>query len=566
MIQRLVTILVILLIVLGGGYYAYKQLVPPPEEEATGPVYATKPVIRGDITVGVEVTGQLNPSSGGSIQVPGNRYSGTSATYTIKESFIQEGDIVKQGQLLVRLEAPDLQTQIDGKQAELAAERKSLAELMNVPVDQVDYIDPARGITLYSPIAGRVTGLTVKEGDKLERGLIVARVVNDSKFRITAKLLPGELENVEVGDEVLLSFPDFSGYVRAKVVDINPNLITEKASDLYDSVTGGRGSGDQYVFVHWVTLEGDNPGLVQPDMIAKIGLAKEKRQALNEYNARWLRYMAVVDGYAEEERVLSSTDAIITRIFVSNMQLVEKGEPLISLAGEDALNLIQEKLAKIRAIQLEIQQLYNQFSALEITAPMDGIVSYIDAMPGRTVQPGDWIGHIYIAKDMRLGTEIDDIDILLVQQGAHVDITVDALPGEVFAGEVLNVSTIGWGADGGARFYAEIKVSGSDELRPGMQARGFINAGSAKDVLLAPIEAVFEDDGQSKVEVLEEDGTIRLVPVKLGLMDSMYAEVMGGLKEGEQVITGSTADLLPSRSIRSNESILPERPDKPEEE
>ena len=101
------------------------------------------------------------------------------------------------------------------------------------------------------------------------------------------------------------------------------------------------------------------------------------------------------------------------------------------------------------------------------------------------------------------------------------------------------MSTIGWGADGGARFYAEIKVSGSDELRPGMQARGFINAGSAKDVLLAPIEAVFEDDGQSKVEVLEEDGTIRLVPVKLGLMDSMYAEVMGGLKEGEQVITAA---------------------------
>ena len=79
--------------------------------------------------------------------------------------------------------------------------------------------------------------------------------------------------------------------------------------------------------------------------------------------------MSVVDSYAEEERVLSSAEAIITRIFVSNMQLVEKGEPLISLAGEDALNLIQEKLAKIRAIQLEIQQLYNQFSALRSLHP-----------------------------------------------------------------------------------------------------------------------------------------------------------------------------------------------------
>ncbi|HHW91132.1 MAG TPA: efflux RND transporter periplasmic adaptor subunit [Firmicutes bacterium] len=437
--------------------------------------------------------------------------------------------------------------------------------MMNVPVEQVDYIDPSRGITLQSPIDGRIVGLTIKEGDKLERGVIAARVVNDSKFRITAKLLPGELENVEVGDMALLSFSEFSGSAQAKVVDINPNLVTERASDLLDSVSGGRGSSDQYVFVHWVTLEGENPGLVQPDMIARIGLAKDKKQELDEYNARWLRYSATVDGYAEEERVLSSADAIITRIFVSNMQLVNKGDPLISLAGEDALNLIQEKQAKIHYIQSEIQQLYNQFNSLEVTSPMDGIVAYVDAMPGRTVQPGEWLGHIYIAKDMRLSAEIDDIDVLLVQPGAPVDVTVDALPGQTFEGEVLHVSTIGWGADGGARFYAEIKVSGSDELRPGMQAKAFVNAGSAEDVLLVPIEAVFEDDGHPKVEVLEEDGTIRLVPVKLGLMNSMYAEVKEGLEEGQQVITGSTADLLPSQSIKANDSILPERPGEGEE-
>lgn len=245
--------------------------------------------------------GQLNPTSGGGIQVPGFMSPGTPTSYTISESFIKEGDMVKKGQVMITLEAPDLAPQIEMQQAELMAELQSLAELLNVPVEQAEYVDPTRGITLQSPIDGRVTGLSVKEGDTLQQGQIVARIVNDASFRLTAKLLPGEMENVEVGDEALLTFSEFSGTVRAKIIDVNPNAVTERASDLHD--TAGGGSGNQYVFVHWVTLEGENPGLVQPGMLARIGLAADKDKELDEYNARWLRYMAGVEGYAEEERV-----------------------------------------------------------------------------------------------------------------------------------------------------------------------------------------------------------------------------------------------------------------------
>ena len=144
-------------------------------------------------------------------------------------------------------------------------------------------------------------------------------------------------------------------------------------------------------------LGGDNPGLVQPDMIAKIGLAKDKRQALNEYNARWLRSCPLLTAMQRKKGYWQCRSHNYT-YFCQQHATGGKGEPLISLAGEDALNLIQEKLAKIRAIQLEIQQLYNQFSALEITAPMDGIVAYIDAMPGRTVQPGTGLAIFILLK------------------------------------------------------------------------------------------------------------------------------------------------------------------------
>ena len=108
-------------------------------------------------------------------------------------------------------------------------------------------------------------------------------------------------------------------------------MITERAADLYDSV-GSAAGNDQYVFVHWVTLEGENPGLVQPGMRARIGVAKEDGQPLDEYNTRWLRYYAEVEGYAEEERVA----ALSLRGSMCDMQ--EKKDPLISLPVRRAGN------------------------------------------------------------------------------------------------------------------------------------------------------------------------------------------------------------------------------------
>lgn len=563
MMQRLIAVFIIVAIVLGGGYYAFKQLAPPPQAAALGPVYATKPVTRGDISVGVEVVGPLNPSRGGGIQVPGFQAVGMPATsYIISEILVQEGDVVQKGQTLARLAAPDLKAQIDKLQSDLVTERESLADLLNVSVAELDNIDPSRGITLQSPIDGRITGLTVKEGQNLKQGEIVARVVNDGIFRMTAKLLASEFANVKVGDKALLRFPQFTGTINAQVTDVNPNAITERVSDLNDSVSGGGGQdGNQFVFVYWVTLEGENPGLIQPGMAARVGLAGNAGKPLDEFNANWLRYYADVGGYAEEERVLSRADAIITRVFVRNMEAVKKGDPIISLAGDDAQNTIQEKLAKIRQIRLNIEQLVNQYSQLDVLSPMDGIVAYIEGAPGGAVQPGQWLGHIFTAEDMRLSAQVDDIDILLVQPGLAVSVTVDAVPGKTFSGEVMHVSTMGKDMDGITRFFIDIRVTGGSELRPGMQGKGFIMAGSAEGVLLVPLEAIFQEGDQSKVEVLNADGTVRLVPIKIGLMNNRHAEVKEGLTEGELVITGSTADLLPSQRIQSRDGILPERPD-----
>jgi HlyD family secretion protein len=58
---------------------------------------------------------------------------------------------------------------------------------------------------------------------------------------------------------------------------------------------------------------------------------------------------------------------------------------------------------------------------------------------------------------------------------------------------------------------------------------------------------------------LNPDGTTKAVAVKLGLMNDRVAEVKSGLKESELVITGSSADLLPSQHIGTKDSIIPSK-------
>ena len=70
MIKKLILGIIALAIVFGAGYYVAIMFRPTDTAQSSGPMYATKPVERGDIKVGVNITGQLNANWGGSVFAP----------------------------------------------------------------------------------------------------------------------------------------------------------------------------------------------------------------------------------------------------------------------------------------------------------------------------------------------------------------------------------------------------------------------------------------------------------------------------------------------------------------
>ncbi|HHZ00524.1 MAG TPA: efflux RND transporter periplasmic adaptor subunit, partial [Tissierellia bacterium] len=291
-----------------------------------------------------------------------------------------------------------------------------------------------------------------------------------------------------------------------------------------------------------------------------------------------LSYSGDVLSFVNEKKVSYSylhggndSNVVATDVYVSVNEFVEEGDLLVRIAGSDVTQLIQNEVDAINNAYQDIEGIYKRIdkinelkSKLMVTAPTDGMVAYVNYREGDEIiaseQSDQWslmLMDVYNTDEMYIYTTVSDLDVLYISQDAPVTVTVDALPGEIFEGKVLRLDSYTDYRTGETVYNVQIKVEGREGLRPGMNTNCFVDSGESLDTLLIPIEAVFEENGKQKVEVLVGENEVEVVEIEVGLMNDMYVEVLSGLEEGQLVVTGSTKDLMPSQSVPENGSILP---------
>lgn len=151
-------------------------------------------------------------------------------------------------------------------------------------------------------------------------------------------------------------------------------------------------------------------------------------------------------------------------------------------------------------------------------------VSYTSAF---TVSSGD---------KMDISLSIDELDILDVEEGQSVTVTLDALDDQEFTGEITKVSHIGTNNGGSTKYTATCQIDKSDDMLVGMNATAVIDIESAENVLTIPLSAVQEENGQSYVYTTNDNGTLGgKTTVTTGLSDDTNVEITDGLSEGDTV-------------------------------
>ena len=248
---------------------------------------------------------------------------------------------------------------------------------------------------------------------------------------------------------------------------------------------------------------------------------------------------------------------------------------------ESARGHMQTQVANLRVNQ----DLLNTTIAI---APFDGIVTNEPVREGETVVEGiqNTEGSTLMTlADMSVITaevKVDETDIVNVQLGQSADVTVDALPNKVFKGHVTLVgdqallrstgvatSQSTTGTEEAKDFKVVITLDvPSSELRPGLSCTAKITTAHKANVLSVPIQALTmhdpaSDSAKSKggvqaasappqpsvklnpvqgVFVIEKDAHGRLrakfVPVSTGITGITDIEVLSGLSDGQEVVTG----------------------------
>lgn len=576
MYKKIISIAIVVGLIFFGGYLTAKWLTPDDTEVSTGPRYSTKAVERGDIKQGVNLSGQLSGNWGGSITAPkpegitDSNGMSVSVTYTIEELFVEPNQMIKKGENLVRLSASnlgdiltELTDSIQKKQEDIQGKMSNLEKILNQDITDINQVSAYDGIVFRAPIRGRITELSVEEGEKVEN-FNIATIVDDSMVKISFKANTYEYDSLKEGQKVLMQYRKktehgsqiaFDGFYTGTITKLNKNKVP-----------------DGMTYVHTGIIEADNPGLVQPGMTVSIYTEN------NGIPVTAFSYSGNVDSFVNEKKVTYSylhggenSNVIATEVFVSTNEFVEEGDLLVSIAGSDVTQLIQNDIDAITNAYNEIESIYRKIdkvseltSKMMVTAPTDGMVAYVNYRAGDQITANDqsdqWslmLMDVYNTDEMYVHTNVSDLDVLYVAQDAPVIVTVDALPGETFDGKVMRLDSYTDYRTGETVYNVQIKVEGREGLRPGMNTNCFVDSGESLDTLLVPIEAVFEENGKQKVEILLEDNQVEIVEIETGLMNDMHVEVLSGLEEGQLVVTGSTKDLMPSQSVPENDSILP---------
>ncbi len=266
--------------------------------------------------------------------------------------------------------------------------------------------------------------------------------------------------------------------------------------------------------------------------------------------------------------------------------------------AEANLKLAESQLEQAEA---DLKQAVDDFVKTRLYSPREGTVTQVNKEVGEialgSMFQADVILVVSDLSRMEVISEVDENDVVLVSIGDTTEIEVDAIPDTSFLGVVSEIAhsatTRGKGTqEEVTNFEVKIAIIDKEEkLRPGMSATVDIRTEIRYNVLNIPIQAVTardrselkttsdetanqrppkkaRDEGSpgseetahkgGREELVEvvfvvKDQAAKIVPVKTGISSDVEIEVLDGLAEGQEVVTGSYRAL--SKTLKDGSKV-----------
>lgn len=216
-------------------------------------------------------------------------------------------------------------------------------------------------------------------------------------------------------------------------------------------------------------------------------------------------------------------------------------------ASEASRRAADDRVAQARA---QLGKAEDALSKTAITAPMAGVVTRLAVREGEMVvvgvqnQPGTILMTVSDLAQVDAEVKVAEADVLRLQVGQAAEVTLEAQPGRVFAGQVVQVGASALPVTGVAaaarEFRVVVRLRSAGALKPGLTCDARVLADEQRDVLAAPLQAVVlraTAAGEKTGVFVAQDGRARFTPVEAGLIGGLEMSVKG-VAEGTQVVAG----------------------------
>ncbi len=221
--------------------------------------------------------------------------------------------------------------------------------------------------------------------------------------------------------------------------------------------------------------------------------------------------------------------------------------------------------AAVKGAQAAIRDARSNLNKTSIYAPMSGIISLLNVEQGEKVvgtlqMTGTEIMRITNFENMEVRVDVSENEIIKVKIGDSAHVEADAYYGRKFKGVVTQVSNASKGAanetlsaEQSSNFIVRVQIL-EDSYRdltenqqrpflPGMSATTDIYTKVENQIPAVPIQAVVTREDSlthemKEVVFLAKEGLAVLTPVKTGIQDDSFIQIIRGVEAGDQIIIG----------------------------
>jgi HlyD family secretion protein len=315
----------------------------------------------------------------------------------------------------------------------------------------------------------------------------------------------------------------------------------------------------------------------------------------------------------QQKATLAKTESDLKRAqdLFSKKMISESEFSVAQTAHDVAKSTYESSQHEIERAEAGSSQARDQLSKTTIYSPIDGTITILNSKLGERVVATNQFAGTEVMRVADLGhmearVDVNENDVVNVKVGQKAAIAIDAYSGRKFTGTVQQIANTGKMTGAGTQeevtnFEVKIRIEGDAALRPSLSCTADIETNMVKDAVAVPMQSVtirtadsnfspeeiekrkakaaardqaddsaevsseraeklalkLDREKLSKVVFVKDGGTAKMVKVTTGIADDTSMEIKSGIKEGDEVISGSYSAI--SRKLKDGAKVIIEK-------